>query len=399
MDFLVISSESSLCRLCRELLTTVGGPNWTLSTCQPGETIPAADLYLWDFQPDIPFPSAFNHLAKHLFLVHTRDLPAFRQGMVHQEANILLKPLTRVVLSAFLGLAVRAHEQYVCHTYSLRADRDEILQRLIQANLRLQEYDQERTNFLVRAVHDFRAPLTALSGYCGLLLSQALGELSPDQAEVIGRMQRSTRRLSRMANGMFELGIGRRVQRSLDLRRADIQDCIDQATHEVAPFAQEKQISISGEVSPAPPNLYFDPCQIEQVLINILDNACKFAPRGGNIEIHGYPYFFDRRDTRQVSPVVQERRNRTSDEPNTFRVDIRDSGSQIPQNQLERIFEEYTSTDGKQDRSGGGLGLAICRFIVERHAGRIWAENTQSGPRFSFTIPLHTERYRDSGSG
>jgi signal transduction histidine kinase len=399
MDFLLVTDDTNLARLCRELLMAVGGRNWTLSTCHSGDSVPPADLYLWDVETNRLPASVANPAAKHLFLVHPRDVAAFRETVGHQESNILLKPVTRAVLSAYLTLAVTAHDECVSRTGSLRADRDEILQCLIQANLRLQEYDQERTNFLVRAVHDFRAPLTALSGYCGLLLSEALGELSPDQAEVIRRMQHSTGRLSRMANGMFELGISRRVQRSPELRQGDIQECLEQATHEIAPFAHDKQITICVDVSPTPSNLYFDTCQIEQLMINLLDNACKFTPRGGTIEIRGYSYFMDRRDRRQIAPVEQERRSRASHEPNTFRVDIRDSGSFIPHEQLEPIFEEYTSSGGKQDRSGGGLGLAICRFIVQQHAGWIWAANTESGPMFSFTLPLRTGHHIDPGMG
>jgi signal transduction histidine kinase len=390
MDFLLVTSDTNLSRLCRETLTAVGGRNWTLSTCNSLDSVSTADLYLWDVEPHLLPRPVINRTAKHLFLVHPRDVAAFRENVGIAESNILLKPVTRAVLAAYLTLALTAHQECVTFNDSLRADRDEMLQCLIQANLRLQEYDQDRTNFLVRAVHDFRAPLTALSGYCGLLLSEALGELSPDQAEVIRRMQHSTNRLSRMANGMFELGISRRVQRSPELRHGDFQESLEQATYEIAPFAHDKQVSICVDVTPTPANLYFDAGQIEQLLINLLDNACKFAPRGGTIEIKGYTYFMDRRDRRQITPVLRERRGKASDEPNTFRVDIRDSGSFIPQEQLERIFEEYTSTGGKQDRSGGGLGLAICRFIVQQHSGRIWAANTESGPMFSFTLPLRT---------
>jgi two-component system sensor histidine kinase KdpD len=205
-------------------------------------------------------------------------------------------------------------------------------------------------------------------------------------------MQHSTNRLSRMANGMFELGISRRIQRPPELRAANLHDCVEQATHETAPYASDKNITISADLDPTPRNLFFDPGQIEQLLINLLDNACKFAPRGGSIEINGYLYFQDRRDSRQITPIVQERRSRTCNDPNTFRIDVRDSGSWIPEDQLERVFEEYTPTGGKHDRSGGGLGLAICRFIVEQHGGRIWATNTESGPQFSFTLPLRNGR-------
>jgi len=74
--------------------------------------------------------------------------------------------------------------------------------------------------------------------------------------------------------------------------------------------------------------------------------------------------------------------------PNSYRVDIHDSGAGIPPEHLERIFEEYTSYGGGRDRSGGGLGLAITKMIISQHEGRVWAENTESGPRFSWVLPV-----------
>ena len=280
--------------------------------------------------------------------------------------------------------------------HSLRADRDEMLQCLIQSNLQLQEYDQDRTNFLTRAVHDFRAPLTATSGYCGLLLSEALGPLTVDQKEVLRRMQHSTKRLSRMASAMFELSVGRHVKRQPDLHRGDIRECVDQAIHEVTPFIDGKNLSLSVELDRGGDSLYLEPGQIEQVLINLLDNACKFTPKSGSIEIRGYPFFWDRR-TMHMSPMVRtERRLGDFQSPNSYRMDIRGSGARIPRTHLEKIFEEYTSYAGGQDRSGGGLGLAICRMIVTAHEGHIWAENTEQGPRFSFVLPVRSPEFGKS---
>ncbi len=215
--------------------------------------------------------------AKHLFLVHREDLAGFGARTETQETNILLKPFTRVTLAAFLGMGVSAPS--AC---SLRADRDVMLQCLIQTNLRLQEYDQDRTNFLARAVHDFRAPLTALSGYCGLLLAEPLGPLSESQKEVLRRMQHSTRRLSRMASAMFQLSVGRQVKQRPGLQKGDIRACLDQAMHEIGPFADEKRIAVTAHMEPCEEPLYIDAEQIEQVLINILDNACKFTPKAGS---------------------------------------------------------------------------------------------------------------------
>jgi K+-sensing histidine kinase KdpD len=128
---------------------------------------------------------------------------------------------------------------------------------------------------------------------------------------------------------------------------------------------------------------------MEQVFLNILDNACRFTPKGGSIEIRGYPFFWERRAGHSLMQPPIERRINVNTKPNSFRIDIRDSGPAIPQEHLISIFEEYTSYSGGRDRSGGGLGLAICRMIVAQHEGKLWAENTDHGPMFSFVLPLH----------
>jgi signal transduction histidine kinase len=387
MNIELISQDIELYTLCREILAEICGPRcpWTLSTVAPEHASRDADLQIWDCPPNFPIGEYTDTRAsRSLFLVSRKELANFRHARSTAEANILLKPVTRATLFAFLDLALSRDA-----ANSLRADRDEILQCLIQTNLKLQEYDQDRTNFLARAVHDFRAPLTALNGYCGLLLSQPFGALDEDQKEILRRMQNSAKRLSRMAAAMFELSVGRHVSRAPDLRRGDIGECVDQALHEVAPMALDKSISITSNLEMADEALYFEPGQIEQVLINILDNACKFTPRAGAIEIRGYPFFWERRGGESPRRFTTDRRRTAVCAPNSYRVDISDSGAAIPVEHLPRIFEEYTSYCGGSDRSGGGLGLAICRMIITQHNGRVWAENTRSGPRFSFALPIH----------
>ena len=388
MDVKLISSDRELLDLCREILAGIPASGLNVSVVAPESGL-RGDVCLWDVPAGAELLLASNaHLANHLFLVNRADLPNFRAQIPGADAKILLKPVTRATLEVFLNQAVAAYHDREAATNSLRADRDEILQCLIQTNLRLQEYDQDRTTFLARAVHDFRAPLTALSGYCGLLLSEPLGPLSENQKEVLRRMHHSAKRLSRMAGAMFELSVGRQIKKRPELRAGDIRETLEQALHEIAPFADDKGIAIRGDLSPIDVPLYFEAGQMEQVLINILDNACKFTPRGGSIEIRGYPFFWERRVTRSLASLHAERRAHSSTEPNAYRVDIQDSGTAIPEQHLEHIFEEYTSYGGGRDRSGGGLGLAITRMILLQHEGRVWAENTDAGPMFSFVLPL-----------
>ncbi len=396
MKIRLISSDEQLSKLCHETLSAFADKEWDFKTVAPADDPPPADLYIWDFNPELPTPSRLqlHEEQRNIFLVERSQLGCLRDRFPMAAVATLLKPVNTTALQAFLEHAVArygAHraQQYITRTDSLRADRNELLQCLLHANLKLQEYIQDRTNFLTRAVHDFRTPLTAVDGYCGLLIGQQLGPLNARQTEVLGRMQRSIKRLSRLAAGMFQLGVGAQVKAALDVQQADFEACIHQAVHEIAPFAEEKNIDISVDLEPPAERLYFEPAQMEQVLVNLLENACKFTPKNGAIEVLGHPIFWERRGRwigEKGSNV--ERRRVSSQQANAFCVVIRDSGPGIPQEHLENIFEEYTSYSSGRDRSSGGLGLAICRMIITAHRGRIWAESDGGGACFSFVLPL-----------
>lgn len=394
MNIMLASQDAELFKLCREILDEYEGLDWHLSKVDSCVGPAAADLYIWDDAPAVDLPREIDRsFSKHLFLLQRGDLATFRESLGTAEAAILLKPVTKASLSAFLGLAASSFQNHISTAHSLRTDRDEMLQCLIQSNLQLQQYDQDRTNFLTRAVHDFRAPLTATGGYCGLLLSGALGPLEEEQKEVLRRMQHSIKRLSRMASAMFELGAGRHLKRQPDLQPGKIREHVEQVLHEATPFADAKNISLFVDLAPEPGPIYLESGQIEQVLMNLLDNACKFTPKNGTIEVRGYPSFWERRKGRNAGAPAEERRRGDCRSPNSYRIDIQDSGPQIPNEHIGRLFEEYTSYSGGKDRSGGGLGLAICKMIIAAHDGRVWMENTEYGPRFSFVLPVHSAKY------
>jgi signal transduction histidine kinase len=391
MHIQLVSTDKPLYTLCRETLTGFRGNDWTLNVgaAPGGESAP--DLVIWDCDSDVPLPRQLDFEQEHnnLFLVSRKKMAALLERLPMAAVAILLKPVHKATLRAFLEHAVARHEKNRATSVdSLRADRDEILQCLLHANLKLQEYDQDRTNFLARAVHDFRAPLTAIDGYCGLVLGQQLGPITEEQQEVLERMQHSIKRLSRMSTAMFQLSVGRQVEKRPNLQKGDIEACIDQAMHEIAPFGEAKRIRLGMQVMSPPQALYFDREQIEQVLINLLDNACKFTPKYGSIDVRGYPYFWERRAKLKTAITNGERRTSRVQAPNAYRVDICDSGPGVPLENLEKIFEEYTSYSGGQDRSGGGLGLAICKFILNSHEGQVWAESGERGSTFSFVLPF-----------
>jgi signal transduction histidine kinase len=395
MKFCVVGNESELLDQCRKILKETVPEEWSLIQSARYSESPHADVYIWDFASDpcIPMERA-EVVTRSLFVVESGQLDRFREALGTQRASIVLKPVLVPALRPFFEHALRQRritsgaQSFTSDGPPRRDGWDDLLESVLHANLRLQEYDQSRTNFLARALHDFRAPLTALDGYCGLLVEQRIGSLSPDQLDLLRRMQHSVKRLSGLADAMFELSAGRHSKRELNVREADVEASINQAIHEVAQYAQQKQIRMSATVARPSQPFVVDAGKIEQVLINLLENACKFTPKQGSVEVSAYPvpWEYNAGDCSQSGARSLGAASETIPS-NAYRIDVRDSGSGIPVEHIHSIFEEYTTYSGGRDRSGDGLGLAICRMIINAHHGAIWAESSPTGTQFSLVLP------------
>jgi signal transduction histidine kinase len=189
--------------------------------------------------------------------------------------------------------------------------------------------------------------------------------------------------LTRLAGGTLDLLTQGHVNRTPERREGDIAEALDQALQDVDPFLQDKQIEIDVQLDPVLGTLLFEPEQIQQVFMNLLENSSKFTPKDGRITIRGYAVHRGE-DTPETG--VSEPQAKVGD---GYRVDVRDSGPGVPAHLAEKVFEQYASYGGNGDRSGGGLGLAICRAIILSHGGVIWATPTHDGGCFSFVLPTN----------
>jgi len=395
MKICLLSTDRSLYRVCREVLLGFQNRAWDFGIVRTYEQAAGADLLLWDLPVETPIPENADFNAEHpcIFLIGRRHLNLEQRRAALSGFNLVLKPVNPVVLRTAIADAisrVEARSRQGQLAEQMRFERDQMLQHLLEANLRLQEYDQDRTNFLARSVHDFRTPLAAVQGYCGLLLGGQIGAMTAEQLNVLERMDRSLRRLARLTSGMFQMSVGPQMPRKPGAPTAgDIQACLGQAVHEVKPQLESRNIQIHVDVTPPGEKLLIDEMQIEQVLVNLLDNACRFSPRNGTIELRAYPNFWDRRSNWMKEHYdSSDRRQLASRQNNTYRIEVRDSGPGVPAGQLERIFEEYISTSSGSDGSRAGLGLAVCHRIAEAHRGIVFAESKGSGATFVFLLPL-----------
>ena len=385
MKVILVSQDRELHQVCRAALRqfSIDGP--VLEA--PGSKHGKADLTIWDLSSGTTIPELEDdgNGVPDLFVVSKAALAEVQKAIPAGGYGFLLKPVKRPILAAFLSGAVNrwvgSQDKGSGPAKSLRAEREDLLQVLLEANLRLQECDQDRTNFLARALHDFRTPLTALQGYCGMLIRQGAGPLDPGQIELLERMQHSISRLSKMSGAMFELTTRHNTERRPNLVKSNIDNCVQKATDQIMPIAQDKGIGVSVDLDPPDTHLYMDPAAIEQVLVNLLENACKFTRRNGSIEVTGRLATWKR--------MTREGDSDSKDAFAAYKIEVLDNGMGILPEHLDSVFEEYTSYSGARDRSGGGLGLAICRMLISEHQGVIWAESDRQGTKMSFVLPLH----------
>jgi len=396
----LVSADAQLLELCREAVRDLALDRSDIVLLAPHHRpLPPSDLLIWDTDYTGSFTvnqrpgAADSH--QELFLVSRKRLHEFLTNMPLGAGSTLLKPVNKRTLQIFIEQAwlrsrVRG-SQSVPELAGATSEANDALQCLLMANLKLQEYDQDRTNFLARALHDFRAPLMAANGYCSILLQQTIGPLTDNQIDLVERMHRSLKKLTRMASAMFQLNVGKRVMRGINLKESSLETCVKDAIQEIEHLVRDKNINVVLNMSDTQGPLCVDPEQIEQVVVNLLDNACRFTPKGGTIELRGYPVWSD--DV--THDRARETQGHSSASPKAYRVDVSDPGPGILTEHLESVFEEYTSYRGPEDRSGGGLGLAICKMILAGHGGHIWAENYPGGARLCFVLPpgsLHTRK-------
>jgi signal transduction histidine kinase len=396
MKVRLVSKDPSLYRVCREALLPLDDRHWDFGSVTTWELGLDADIWIWDCDGDEEFPSDSWLREEHkiIFIVDRSRIVLFRDLLPIEAARILLKPVRPGLLQDFLQrmLAEVAASPGNANDPStadrMRVERDLLLQHLLEANLKLQEYEHDRTGFLARAAHDLRAPLVAIAGYCGMLFDRQLGPLNEGQLTALQKMQHSVRRMTRLANGMLQISVGREPDSEPAKKVGDINALIQRAIDEVKPVAESKQLNLNVDVTPPPEPLQFEPWQIEQVLVNLLDNACRLTRRGESVLVKAFPTFWDRRASHVTeTPSSGDRRSNQIQRPNAYKVEVRNTVRCV-RNGGPRAPEESNADSTYNGSVRAGLGLAICREIISAHKGMVSTETGPQGASFGFLLPM-----------
>ena len=227
---------------------------------------------------------------------------------------------------------------------------------------------EAKARLLANVSHEIRTPLNAVIGLSGLLLESSLGDEHKDAAATI---RGSGKLLLSLINDLLDVSRLDADRIDLEARSFYLAELIDSSFVFIAEAAAGKGLELRRELGDAlPPAFIGDPLRIQQVLVNLLSNAVKFTHTGSiRLRVDG--------------------RREQDDEHWALHIRVEDSGIGIPADRLEDLFEAFTQADVSTTRryGGTGLGLTICKGLVERMGGRIWAES-RVGQGSTFHVEL-----------
>jgi PAS domain S-box-containing protein len=230
--------------------------------------------------------------------------------------------------------------------------------------------DRMKDDFVAVISHELRTPLTSIRGALGLLAGGAVGTLAPKAQRMADVALNSCQRLVRLVNDILDVEKMAAGKLELDLAPLPAAQIVAGAIEEMRAMADQANVTLAA--LPMDAIVVADQDRIAQALTNLISNAIKFSPAGGTVIV-------------AAGPTPE-----TSDAGALVQFTVTDQGSGIPPGQLEAVFDRFTQSDVSDTRTKGGtgLGLPICRGIVEQHGGRIWATSEPGqGATFTFTLP------------
>jgi PAS domain S-box-containing protein len=227
-----------------------------------------------------------------------------------------------------------------------------------------------KTDFLAIISHELRTPLNAILGFSEILADGHAGALNEQQASYLDHILVGGRRLLELVNDLLDLAKIEAERLHLERADFDLSTLVLDLETSMKPMAVRAEIILTLDQQPGMPAMHADPRRMKQVVFNLLSNALKFTPVGGEVTV------------------------RTSWRDGRFRIAVEDNGIGIRPADQERLFRVFELVDASYTRTkrGSGLGLALSRGLVELHGGRIWVESAGEGrgSTFTFEIPGST---------
>lgn len=289
--------------------------------------------------------------------------------------------VTSLLLLVLIGRAYGALEKAYAELRQLNASLEQRVadrtRELSAAVIRAESADRIKSAFLATMSHELRTPLNSIIGFTGIVLQGLAGPLTDEQSKQLGMVRNSARHLLDLINDVLDLSKIEADQLSLRPETFSVSDAVHHVVTSVKPLADKKQVLIHIDVAPEVHTMYTDRRRVQQILLNLLNNALKFTDHGSVTVIAQLDPSFVLSGQQHPRPAV--------------RFSVRDTGIGIHDDDLGSLFQPFSQVDNGLTRQydGSGLGLAICKRLAGLLGGAITVQSVWSeGSEFTVVLPL-----------
>jgi PAS domain S-box-containing protein len=238
-----------------------------------------------------------------------------------------------------------------------RAERklNEYANELAKANEELKSLDKMKDEFLSNVSHELKTPLTSIKGYSNIIYEETLGKLNDEQKKTMNTIVRNSERLRRIVESLIYMSMSQAGKIEYSFEPVQISKVIDDAIEDTNFEINKKGLILNKNVSENIPQINGDKAKLTDMLTNLLDNATKFTSSGGEITVEAF------------------------EEDEHIHIKVTDTGVGIPEDLIPYLFQRFYQIDSSIRRKygGTGLGLYICKLIVDAHYGNIWIDSIE----------------------
>lgn len=315
----------------------------------------------------------------------------FMNSELQDAVEIVMKgdPFRRVQLT--VGRAPQRHfeVQVVPLTFS---DRHRRAVAILHETTELRHLLKVRQDFVANASHELRTPLTSIMGYVETLFSLAPDE-PPEIQRFLSIIQKNVRRMNLLVSDLLDLAkLDAKELTDGNLKKIRVEEIVTTAVQMVDDQAREKDIILIRETENLPNDVTacWEKDRIIQALFNVLDNAVKYTPPGGQVRLTANLVQHSAFSV-QRKEEIDERRTTNDERADFIEITIEDTGIGIPKEHLSRIFERFYRVDKARSRElgGTGLGLSIVKHIIESYGGTVEVQSVlDQGSTFTLILPL-----------
>lgn len=258
----------------------------------------------------------------------------------------------------------------------------------------LQALDRLKSEFVSSVSHELRTPLTAIRMAVDNLLDGVTGEITPILQRYLTRIKNNTDRLVRLITDLLDLSRIEAGRIELHRTAVPVAEIMQEVAESLRPMAVQKGVELAVVPVGSPLLVFADRDKLQQILINLVENAVKFTSSGGRVTVAARRVDWSNGQIVDPSRPIDQLTNRPIDS-GPVEIAVADTGQGIPPEELGAIFEKFHQVrrDGQGKAQGTGLGLPIAKSLIELHGGQIWVDSQVGrGSRFVFTLPAADAR-------